>query len=45
MASRTAAPSRAHLHAINNRKKGLTEEQQKVVDDQDEKVTVKVLGH
>ncbi|XP_057472439.1 uncharacterized protein LOC130761015 [Actinidia eriantha] len=37
VASRTAAPSRAHLHAINNRKKGLTEEQQKVADDQDEK--------
>ncbi|CAL5440840.1 unnamed protein product [Camellia sinensis] len=28
VASRTAAPSRAHLHAIKNRKKGLSEEQQ-----------------
>ncbi|GFZ12098.1 CwfJ-like family protein [Actinidia rufa] len=44
VASRTAAPSRAHLHAINNRKKGLTEEQQKVEDDQDEKVTEKNIG-
>ncbi|THF97286.1 hypothetical protein TEA_020901 [Camellia sinensis var. sinensis] len=41
VASRTAAPSRAHLRAIKNRKKGLTEEQQTTVDDRNEKVTEK----
>lgn len=44
VASRTAAPSRAHLHAIKNRKKGLSEEQQTTVDDQNEKVTEKTIG-
>ncbi|CAL5395320.1 unnamed protein product [Camellia sinensis] len=37
VASRTAAPSRAHLRAIKNRKKGLSEEQQTTVDDRNEK--------
>ncbi|KAJ6752198.1 hypothetical protein OIU85_002603 [Salix viminalis] len=31
-ASRVAAPSRAHLHAIKNRKKGLTKEQDAMTD-------------
>ncbi|CAL5392560.1 unnamed protein product [Camellia sinensis] len=44
VASRTAAPSRAHLHAIKNRKKGLSEEQQTTVDNQNEKVTEKNIG-
>ncbi|THF97278.1 hypothetical protein TEA_020893 [Camellia sinensis var. sinensis] len=44
VASRTAAPSRAHLRAIKNRKKGLSEEQQTTVDDRNEKVTEKNIG-
>ncbi|KAK1569187.1 hypothetical protein Q3G72_033611 [Acer saccharum] len=36
-ASHTAAPSRAHLHAINNRKRGHTEEHQMVSDNKKEK--------
>ncbi|XP_028107581.1 CWF19-like protein 2 isoform X2 [Camellia sinensis] len=44
VASRTAAPSRAHLHAIKNRKKGLSEEQQTTVHNQNEKVTEKNIG-
>lgn len=37
VASRTAASSRAHLHAIYNRKRGLTGEHQTVVEDDNEK--------
>ncbi|KAK3190252.1 hypothetical protein Dsin_029813 [Dipteronia sinensis] len=36
-ASHTAAPSRAHLHAIKNRKRGHTEEHQMVSDNKKEK--------
>ncbi|KAB1206187.1 CWF19-like protein 2 [Morella rubra] len=36
VASRMAAPSRAHLHAIRDRRRGLTEEQQTGSDDQSE---------
>ncbi|KAL6970518.1 hypothetical protein U1Q18_030217 [Sarracenia purpurea var. burkii] len=43
VASRTAASSRAHLHAIKNRKMGLTEEQQAVADDQNQKITAKKI--
>ncbi|KAI8540103.1 hypothetical protein RHMOL_Rhmol09G0236000 [Rhododendron molle] len=38
VASRTAASSRAHLHAINNRKRGLTGEHQTVVENHNEKI-------
>ncbi|CAL5394150.1 unnamed protein product [Camellia sinensis] len=44
VASRTAAPSRAHLRAIKNRKMGLSEEQQTTVDDRNENVTEKNIG-
>ncbi|KAI8009305.1 CWF19-like protein 2 [Camellia lanceoleosa] len=44
VASRTASPSCAHLHAIKNRNKGLCEEQQTNVDDRYEKVTEKNVG-
>lgn len=44
MASRTAASSRAHLHAIYNRKRGLTGEHQTVVEDHNEKIPGKVLN-
>ncbi|XP_050269888.1 uncharacterized protein LOC126713964 [Quercus robur] len=37
VASRKAAPSRAHLHAIKDRKRGLTEEQKPGSDDQSER--------
>ncbi|KAG5559344.1 hypothetical protein RHGRI_009025 [Rhododendron griersonianum] len=38
VASRTAASSRAHLHAINNRKRGLTGENQTVLENHNEKI-------
>ncbi|KAF7150452.1 hypothetical protein RHSIM_Rhsim02G0033400 [Rhododendron simsii] len=38
VASRKAASSRAHLHAIHNRKRGLTGEHQTVVEDHNEKI-------
>ncbi|KAF7116455.1 hypothetical protein RHSIM_RhsimUnG0026900 [Rhododendron simsii] len=38
VASRTAASSRAHLHAINNRKRGLTGEHQTVLENHNEKI-------
>ncbi|KAI8532877.1 hypothetical protein RHMOL_Rhmol11G0249600 [Rhododendron molle] len=43
VASRTAASSRAHLHAINNRKRGLTGEHLTVVENHNEKIPGKVL--
>uniref|UniRef100_A0A5B6ZK00 Putative CWF19-like protein 2 n=1 Tax=Davidia involucrata TaxID=16924 RepID=A0A5B6ZK00_DAVIN len=47
VASHTAAPARAHLHAIKNRKRGLTEEEQTIADNQNERVTGKNIrrGH
>ncbi|XAR57363.1 hypothetical protein NMG60_11025483 [Bertholletia excelsa] len=44
LASHRAASSHAHLHAIKNRKKGLTEEQHTVMDDQKEEVIEKKFG-
>lgn len=44
-ASRMAAPSRAHLHAIKNRKKGLTEKQDAMTDGQSGRDIGKVLGN
>ncbi|KAF7148978.1 hypothetical protein RHSIM_Rhsim03G0241700 [Rhododendron simsii] len=38
VASHTAASSRAHLHAINNRKRGLTGEHQTVLENHNEKI-------
>ncbi|XP_038703649.1 CWF19-like protein 2 isoform X2 [Tripterygium wilfordii] len=43
-ASHIAAPSRAHLHAIKNRKKGLTEEHQSGTDNETKKVMEKSIG-
>ncbi|KAL5781843.1 hypothetical protein ACOSP7_006872 [Xanthoceras sorbifolium] len=43
-ASHKAAPSRAHLHAINNRKRGLTEEHQTVSDNKRERDNGKNIG-
>jgi hypothetical protein len=45
VASRKAAPSRAHLHAIKDRKRGLTEERQTGSDNQSERDIKKVTGH
>ncbi|KAG5560277.1 hypothetical protein RHGRI_003542 [Rhododendron griersonianum] len=44
VASRKAASSRAHLHAIHNRKRGLTGEHQTVVEDHNEKIPGKNSG-
>lgn len=44
LASSRAAPSRAHLHAIKSRQKGVAEEQQTTADDQNEKVSEKNSG-
>lgn len=42
--SHRAAPSRAHLNAIKNRKRGLTEDCQADVEDQKERDTQKVTA-
>ncbi|XP_058195034.1 uncharacterized protein LOC131311556 [Rhododendron vialii] len=44
VASRTTASSRAHLHAINNRKRGLTGEHQTIVENHNEKIPGKNTG-
>ncbi|KAA8527717.1 hypothetical protein F0562_035414 [Nyssa sinensis] len=38
VASHRAAPARAHLHAIKNRVRGLTEEEQTIADNQNERI-------
>lgn len=43
VASRSAAPSRAHLTAIHNRKKGPVEEKQTVTDAKSERAYEKVI--
>ncbi|KAI8565518.1 hypothetical protein RHMOL_Rhmol03G0265600 [Rhododendron molle] len=43
LASHTAASSHAHLHAINNRKRGLTGEHQTVVENHNGKIPGNVL--
>ncbi|KAF7117046.1 hypothetical protein RHSIM_RhsimUnG0006600 [Rhododendron simsii] len=43
VASRTAASSLAHLHAINNRKRGLTGEHQTVLENHNEKIPGKLI--
>lgn len=44
VASREAAPSRAHLHATNKRRRGLTEECQDAANNQNEWATEKSIG-
>lgn len=45
VASRTAAPSHAHLNAIKSRKRRPIDEKQTVADTPSERTTEKVLGH
>lgn len=44
VASRSAAPSRAHLTAIHNRKRGPVEEKQNVTEAKSDRATEKVRG-